>query len=374
MRRRVNRYDVETMIDPPDRALFRRFPALARALPIVPLLTGPTPVRRLEEVEAELGAASLWVKDDGRSAPPYGGNKPRKLEWLLGDARARGFSEFIAIGADGSNYCVAAAVHGANAGFDVTLMTMPQPPIEEVRDNLRTGAGAGATYLPASGDASLVSGLAGRVAAGALRGRRPYATWFGGSSPLGAVGFVEAGLEMLDQVAAGALPSPDVIFVPTGSVGSHAGLEVALRLHGRDRPQVIGVRVTPKIMGNPRVVAWTANRCAALLRRRDPSVPDVHVSADELTVRNGFFGEGYGLGTPEGDAAIDRFRTTLPLDPTYSGKTMAAVLAAGATGELKGKNVLFWNTFNSCPLDALRQGSLDDLPDPLRTRIGTVPP
>jgi len=348
---------------------------------VVPLLAGPTPVRRLEPLESSVDCASLWMKDDGRSATPYGGNKPRKLEWLLGDARARGFEEVIAVGADGSNYCLATAIHGTRAGFAVTLVTMPQPPIDEVRTNLRVGVATGATYVACGGDAALMAEVARRVAAGALRGRRPYATWFGGSSPLGAVGFVEAAFELMEQVAAGDLPRPDVIFVPTGSVGSHAGLEVGLRLHAATTddagpiPAVLGVRVTPAIMGNARVVAWTANRCAGVLRAADPGLPRIRVRADEIVVRDGFFGDGYGFATPAGEAARARLsELDVPLDPTYSAKTMAALLAAGEAGELARRHVLFWDTFNARPLDALPTGALADLPAPLRRRVDGVPP
>jgi len=365
----------------PDRALFRRFPRLAETLPIVPLLTGPTPVRRLAPLEDELGVAELWIKDDGRCAPPYGGNKPRKLEWLLGDARARGFERVVAIGGDGSNYCLATAIHGTRAGFDVTLITMPQPPIEEVRRNLRAGVATGAEYVPTGSDAALVTTLARRVVSGSLRGRRPYATWFGGSSPLGAVGFVEAALELMDQVAAGELPRPDVVFLPTGSVGSHAGLELGLRLHAATTddpeppPSVVGVRVTPEVLGNPRLVAWTANRCMSVLRAADPGLPRLRIAPKDVTVREGFFGEAYGVGTRAGMEAMERLGPLgVGLDPTYSAKTMAALLAAGEAGELRGRRALFWVTFNACPLDDLPAGDLADLPESLRRRVDTLAP
>ena len=342
-------------------------------MPFLPLMTGVTPVVRQAELETETGAASLHFKDDSRGAPPYGGNKPRKLEWLLGDAQARGFREVIAIGADGSNYCLSTAIHGTRAGFRVTLVTMPQPPIDEVRANLLTGVATGAIYVPTGSDAALLAEVTRRVAAGAMRGDKPYATWFGGSSPLGAVGFVDAALELMDQTRAGILPRPDVVFVPCGSVGSQAGLEVGLRLdealHGGRRSQVVGVRVTPKIMSNANLVALTGNRCAALLRERDQAVPRVRLQVSELTVRTDSLGPGYGLSTPASEAARERLASLgVELDPTYSSKAMAALLGAGEAGDLEGKNVVFWNTFNACDLSALPKGTPDQLPRVLRER------
>jgi D-cysteine desulfhydrase len=352
------------------RAIFSRFPALRGALPIVPLLAGPTPVHRVPELEALTGAATVFIKDDGRSATPYGGNKPRKLEWLFGDARRRGFSEIIAIGADGSNYCLATAIHGTRAGFDITVVTLPQPPIDEVRRNLLVGVATGATYVPTGSEPALLAEVARRIVAGAMRGQRPYGTWFGGSSPLGSVGFVDAGLELLDQARAGELPRPDVIFVPTGSAGSHAGLEVAMRLDGGERPTVVGVRVTPPALANQRLISMIANRCAALLHRADPGLPRVRVRAADLDLRQGFIGDGYGLATPAGDAATERLGGLgYGLDPTYSAKTMAALLAAGEAGELKGRNVVFWRTFNGCDLSSLPSGKPEDLPPTLGARV-----
>ena len=86
-------------------------------------------------------------------------------------------------------------------------------------------------------------------------------------------------------------------------------------------------------------------------------------------MREGFFGEGYGLGTPAGEDAVRRLGDLgYGLDPTYSAKTMAALLAAGEAGELKGREVVFWSTFNGCDLDALPVGAPEDLPTRLRER------
>jgi len=347
-----------------DRALFRRFPRLD--LPVHPLLDGPTPVRRLDDLEAVTGADAFFVKDDGRSAAPYGGNKPRKLEWLLGDAKARGSREVIAIGADGSNYCLATAVHGTRAGFDVTLVVAPQPATEGVRRTLRAGLGTGATYVASNNEGLLLLKLAVRVAQGAIRGRPPYPTWFGGSSPRGTLGFVEAALELVEQVDAGELPRPDVVVVPTGSTGSHAGLLVGFGLAGWDDVRVVGVRVTPAMMGNAKVVAQTAARATKLLRSHERDIPRGGVRAGDVEVREGFFGPGYGVVTPEATAAMERLAALgIPLDPTYSGKTMAAALADPS---LRGKRVVFWNTHNAFPVDDLPQGQPERLPVMLRRR------
>lgn len=343
----------------PDRPLLRRFPGLS--LPRVPLLAGPTPVRRVTELEAEIGAAGLWLKDDGRSAPPYGGNKPRKLEWLLGAARAAGRTRVLSIGADGSNYCLATAIHGTRAGFTVELLVSPQPPTDGVRRNIELALGAGATYAAAGGDA----GLLWRWGRRALFDGSTQATWFGGSSPLGTVGFVDAALELAEQVASGELPPPDVIVLPTGSVGSHAGLVLGLRLAGLPI-DVVGVRVTPKILGNAAMVAAVANRTSALLHRADPTIPRIVVKSSEIRVHDGFFGEGYGVLTPASAAAMERAQAIgLTLDPTYSSKAFAAALTEPT---LAGRTVLFWNTYNACSLDDLPRGDPATLPAALRRR------
>ena len=164
----------------------------------------------------------------------------------------------------------------------------------------------------------------------------------GGSSPLGVLGHVNAGLELVDQIDAGAMPEPKSVVVPLGTGGTAAGLALAFAIAGRDIT-VIGARVVPRIIGRASRVRRLANRTARLIERLGGgSVP--RLSANAISVVHDSYGGAYGRETDAGRRAAAQLRTVTPivLDSTYSAKAFACALDAARRGV-----TLFWLTFDS---------------------------
>jgi D-cysteine desulfhydrase len=186
----------------------------------------------------------------------------------------------------------------------------------------------------------------------ALRARRgSYFIAPGGSSPLGSLGYVAAGLELGEQVRARQCPPPDVIYAALGSCGTVAGLLVGLRLAGLPS-RVRAVQVVDGLVCNRGATLRLARRTARLLLRRGARVPPLDGQA--LSVEGAFYGGAYGASTPAAEEAVARAAASdLWLETTYTGKTLAALLADAATGQLDGQSVLLLDTFSSADLRPL---------------------
>ncbi len=324
--------------------LHDRFPALRSTLPHVALGTGPTPVRRLQAVEN----AEAWCKQDGGYGDAYGGNKVRKLEWVLADARRRGSRTILTIGALATNHGLATAIYARRLGLETALVLVDQPLDDHVRAQLARLRASGATLHLTHSTARTVAALPFLLARHAdLRARRlPYYLPVGGSSPLGILGYVEAGLELGGQVAAGALPEPAHVVVPVGSGGTLAGLALGLRLAGL-RSRAVGVVVNDRMRLDAGRTARLAGRAAELLRRRGAALPaGAIVRPDDVLLTREWLGAGYGRPSAEaaGAAGLLRDADGLALDPVYGAKAMAGLLGLARRGELAGGPVLFLAT------------------------------
>jgi 1-aminocyclopropane-1-carboxylate deaminase/D-cysteine desulfhydrase-like pyridoxal-dependent ACC family enzyme len=357
-------------------ALFRAFPALAGRVPWTPLGSFPTRVERIHGLTPP--SVELWVKRDDESGAAYGGNKVRKLEFLLAEARARGASRLVTLGGIGSHHVLATAIYGKQAGFAVDAVVFPQPVNEHVREQMLADLAVGATLHPTRG----YLGVPWRVW---WKRRGRDAAWItsGGSSPIGSLGYVSAGLEILEQIGRGELPRPDIVYVALGSCGTAAGLLIGLcgapsLPAPSPPPRVVGVRVVDRAVSNARATRRLAARTAALLAKRGEQWFN-HLSLPPFSVEHRFFGGAYGRATPAADDAVARARAAgLTLEPTYTGKAMAALLDAAARGELDGKRVLFLHTYSSVDLAPLvaRGPGASALPAPLRRHFdgGAVAP
>jgi 1-aminocyclopropane-1-carboxylate deaminase/D-cysteine desulfhydrase-like pyridoxal-dependent ACC family enzyme len=337
-------FAVHREAEPP---LFAAYPALAARVPWLPLGNFPTRVERVHGLAPS--SVELWVKREDESGARYGGNKVRKLEFLLGEARARGDTRLVTLGAIGSHHVLATAIYGREAGFAVDAVVFPQPPTDHVRAQLQAHADAGATLTRTRGYAGVPFALWRRRRAGAAM------IAAGGSSPTGTFGWVSGALEILQQVASGELPAPDVIYVALGSCGTAAGLLLGLR-GAPNLPsvnaEIVAVRVVDRIVANERATRKLARKTEARLRDAGAEFPPRAIA---LRVEHRFFGRGYGHGTAEGERAVARAADAgIALEPTYTGKTMAALLADADAGRLDGKRVLFIDTFSSVDLAWLR--------------------
>jgi 1-aminocyclopropane-1-carboxylate deaminase/D-cysteine desulfhydrase-like pyridoxal-dependent ACC family enzyme len=350
----------------PHRPLFERYPGLRGNLPWVALGDLPTPVERLDGLPGE---AELWVKRDDISGTPYGGNKVRKLEFLLADALERGAREVATFGAAGSNHALATAVYGQQLGLDVTLFLMRQPRTSYVAANLLADVAFGADVRHFDDRQHAEAGAwAYAERARHERGVEPYIIPFGGTTPLSVGGDADAGLEVAEQIESGELPKPDIVYVAVGSGGTAAGIALGLALAGVSC-EILGVRVTPEEVIAEASFRRLVRQGATELRERDASVPDIAEAAlAGFRLRGDQFGDGYAVGSPAGaDAIRQAAEAGMTLEGTYTGKAFAALLGDAAEGALAGKRVLFWNTYNSRELGPHIEGvSPTDLPESAR--------
>jgi len=355
--------------DPRCRPLFARFPALIGKLPWMPLADLPSPVQKLEKAGAALGVSDLWMKRDDINSKLYGGNKPRKFEFLFADARAKGATAVMTLGSAGSNHGVATTLFCRHLGFDPWLALVPQPVLTYARRNILVNHALGAKFMFSGNDVFNVANILRFYAGQRLRGAKaPYFMFFGGSAPRGNVGFVDAALELAEQVSRGETPLPRYIFVTTGSCGTHAGLLVGLRLLGLPT-EVIGVRIVPKAVTNRAAVALHANLIVRLLRSYDPSFPKMHFRAGEIHLLDNFYGGQYARPTREGKEAIRFLKETegLPLDPTYTGKSFAGMIDFIRRLPDKNAPILYWQTLNAVDLSPhIPRDVPADLPAPLK--------
>ncbi len=324
--------------------LHERFPALRERLPHASLGERPTPVRLLDGLSAG-GEAPVWLKDDGAfGSGPWGGNKVRKLEWLLPEARRRGARTILTVGGLGTNWGLAAALYGREQGLRTALALVDQPVDEHVRAQLERLHASGATIHRTHTKARTIAALPWLLLRHSGR-RPPYLLPAGGSNAVGALGYVEASFELAEQVAAGTLPEPSHVVVAVGSGGSAAGLALGLRLAGM-RTQVVGVPVTRDLRIDRDSLAGLAGKAEALLRRRGAELPAGGAGPEELTVLDGWIGAGYGHPTPEGDeaTAAARERDGLALDPVYTAKAVAALRAENSAGRFGAGPVLYLHT------------------------------
>jgi D-cysteine desulfhydrase len=340
--------------------LYRRFPALRASTPWLALGERPTPVRPLLGL-CESG--DLWLKDDGVFGSAWGGNKARKLEWVLADALAKRRRTILTVGALGTNHGLATALYARRLGIRTAIALVDQPRNGHVEAQLERLARSGARLHLTHGKYRTFAALPYLVARNTdfRRLRPPYPLTIGGSSALGGLGYVDAGLELAEQVREGVLPEPSHAVVALGSGGTAAGLLLGLRLGGL-RTRVVAVAVYDPKPREARRVARLARRTARLLRRRDASIPEMTLTAEEVDVDVRWAGEGYGYPTPDAERARElvREREGLELEPVYTAKAMAGLLALRGEGALSPGPVLYWHTHNALAEADLEALSADD--------------
>lgn len=292
----------------------------------------PTPTNVLDSL-----GGNIFIKQDNLSGLIYGGNKIRKLEFLLGEALAEGRKSVITYGAAGSNHALATAVCCRQLGLRAISILAPQQTSNHVRKNILMQHAAGAamhlcpdyTHFPETT----------RTISERCRGEDgidPYIIPAGGTNATGALGFVEAAFELAEQMR------PDVIYLPMGTGGTLAGLIVGLKLAGLEtRVEPIRV-VDPLFRNQSHILKLCGELCTKL-------GVELEINEGDVSIRDEFFGEDYGIPTPEGREAVEYFREkeSVQLENTYTGKTVAALLRDLHEGKLDGKNVLYWNTLNS---------------------------
>lgn len=288
----------------------------------------------------------MWLKDDGAYGNGgWGGNKVRKLEWLLPDVRRSGRKTILSVGGLGTNWGLATALYAREHGLRTVLALVDQPVDDHVRAQLGRLRKSGAKLYFTRTKGRTVAAVLWLFARHFSGGRPPYVLGAGGSSPVGALGYVEAALEIAAQVEDGLLPEPSHIVTAVGSGGTTAGLLLGLRLAGL-RTRVVGVVVNDTLRLDGVTLPRLARRTAKLLERRGAGPLRFESGEEDLTVVRDRLGKGYGHPTPEGERAREHAagREGLVLEPVYTAKAVAALRAMNEEGRFGDGPVLFLQT------------------------------
>jgi D-cysteine desulfhydrase len=299
----------------------------------VALGSAQTPVRPLDlgfEVET-------WMKDESTfGAGGWGGNKVRKLEWIIPEAQRRGVSTLFTVGGIGTHWGLACALYAGEHGLRTVLGLVDQPVDDHVRGQLARLQASGARLYRFSSTRRL------KLAAPLILARhRPWYLPAGGSNAFGTLAYVDVALEIADQVRAGDLPAPATVVVPVGSGGTVTGLTLGFRLAGLET-HVLGAVVNDMLPLDAPAMTRLATKAARLLAERGlPDVPQLGES--DFDLRPDWLGTTYGDPTPASVAEVGRASADegLELEPVYTGKALAAIRDLGP--ELDGP-VLWLNT------------------------------
>lgn len=319
------------------RGIPRRRSQMSTAqLPRLHIAQLPTRLEPLPRLSAALGGPTLWIKRDDQTGLAFGGNKTRKLEFLVAEAQAQGAHTLVTTGAAQSNHCRQTAAAAARFGLECILVLAGHPPTQPPRwtGNLLLDRLLGAEIRWA-GDQDREAVLAQAIDQAQSEGRKPYRIPYGGSNRVGAAAYAHAIGELLEQGEAFGR-----IIVASSSGGTQAGMAVGARIHGF-RGRVSGISIDQPAPALCARVASLAAETAALLRQPYAFRPE------EIEVFDQYLGGGYGVMGEAEREAIDLFARLegILLDPVYTGRAAAGMLDLIRQGIIgRDERVLFWHT------------------------------
>jgi len=300
----------------------------------IPIAHLPTPIEELPTLSEELGGPRLLIKRDDQTGLAFGGNKTRKLEYLLAQARSEEARILITTGAGQSNHCRQTAAAAARFGFNCTLVLTGQEP-KMPAGNLFVDQLFGAEIVwtaPEKRDQILKDVFEKAEESD----QRPFLIPLGGSTPVGSAAYAIAIQELIDQLP----ESPDWIVFPTGSGGTQAGMVAGKRAFGGES-QILGFSVyKPANVMQPQI-ADLVSEVADVLGEK------MVITPEEILVNDNYLGEGYGVMGDQAREAIRIFarKEGILLDPVYTGKAAAGLLDLIRLGFFKrDETVLFWHT------------------------------
>ncbi len=305
----------------------------------------PTPLHALPRLTEKLGGPQLFVKRDDQTGLATGGNKTRKLEFLVADALAHKADTLITAGAPQSNHSRQTAAAAARMGMNCVLVLRGRPPAERQGNLLLDDLlGAQIRWIEKSAVPTMMETVAGELRA---QGRTPYLIPYGGSNPIGATGYVAAMEELMEQTQEMNLRFDRIVFASSSS-GTQAGLVVGAEATGYTG-QVLGISVDEQCEDLQRKVAELATATAVHLKL------DFHFVPDDIAVNADYLGAGYGvMGQPEREAIrLAAQMEGLLLDPVYTGRAFAGLIDLIRQGEIgRDETVLFWHTGGTSALFA----------------------
>ncbi|MHA1474361.1 MAG: 1-aminocyclopropane-1-carboxylate deaminase/D-cysteine desulfhydrase [Promethearchaeota archaeon] len=340
--------------------LVKKFPKL-KALPHVNIIKSPTPVEKMVKTNELLGGMNIWIKRDDLTNVKYGGNKPRKYEFVIPYVQKRKKKHVLTVGGLGTNHGLATTIFARDFGIRTSLYLYNQPLTQHVRENLLCHYFYGAE-LNYTKD---IKGTVYHLTKDLIRDWSSYYLCAGASNSVGTIGFINAGLELADQIIKGDIPEPDKLFVAVGSMGMVIGLYIGLELAGL-KTKIMGICVVDEKFNSVKKLNNLSRKTLKRLRKIDKSIPEVtNKLLERLTINRSFFGGGYGRITYEGLEAIEIAKNDgIELDPVYTGKTFSALVDYCRNNpNAKNETILYWHSKNSVDLSSI-YNSIDykDLP------------
>lgn len=316
----------------------------------------PTSIETMPRLAAILGGPRLIVKRDDQTGLAMGGNKTRKLEFLLADAQANGARTLVTTGAVQSNHCRQTAAAAARYGLGcILVLAGEQPPVSSGNLLLDELLGAEIVWTNKPERDRILKQIFDRAWE---QGRRPYLVPYGGSSPVGAAAYAFAIQELMEQIknSRAGLPVPDWIVFPSSSGGTQAGMALGARLFGFPG-KILGISIDERADVLKEKVAALASQTADHLGQKETFTPE------DILVNDSYLGGGYGvMGKPEEDA-IHLFAQTegLFIDPVYTGRAAAGMIDLIRHGFFtSNQTVLFWHTGGTPALFADKYQALAD--------------
>lgn len=298
----------------------------------------PTPVEPLDRLSDWLDGPRLLIKRDDLTGLALGGNKTRKLEYLLHDARQQRARALLTTGAVQSNHCRQTAAAAAKTGMECVLVLAGERPTA-ASGNLLLDHLFGAEIVWCSREARDDT-LERTYRAAQAAGRRPYLIPYGGSNPIGAAAYAAALRELMDQGV-----RPDWIVFASSSGGTQAGLLAGARRH-RFPGQILGISVDePATILKPRIAALATGTLRLLETADDRIEPSF--APEDVRVNDEYVGAGYGRPAEGEREAIQAFSHLegILLDPVYTGRAAAGLIGLARQGFFgKEDTVLFWHT------------------------------
>jgi len=351
--------------------LFDTYKNLAERIPHIQLASCPTPIQKLKTQNIQFKAENnIWIKRDDLTHAEYGGNKVRKLEFILAEVKALNKKTVITFGATGTNHGVATSLFCQKQNLDCQIFLFQQPVTETVRKNLKLMQvfNAKLKYKGSLFNTALSFYFAKYSNKFKLGSEGNYYLFAGGSNIAGCIAFVNAAFELKQQIQQGVMPEPDFIYCPVGSSATLAGLTLGCHLAGLNS-QVIGIRVAPSHLGI--IPSCTTTTITDLmkstykhLRHLDNQIP--RTTLPNIHLDSKFYGKGYGAASKEGSEATSIFSAGgIQVEPTYTAKTAAAVLAH--SNKDPQKTILYWHTYNSANMKCqLQKADISKLPSSLQ--------
>ncbi|GMU19505.1 MAG: 1-aminocyclopropane-1-carboxylate deaminase [Candidatus Babeliales bacterium] len=344
--------------------LFDVYPSLSDQIPYISLGNWPTQVKKLEVLSEQLNA-TIYLKDEGDCGSldengfvSFGGNKVRKLEFLLADALAKGYTTVLTYGGFASNHMVATACYAKQLGLQTIGLLFKQNSPPNITRNLLLNLYFGAHIF----ECPLPRLLNEDEIASFLNEHDfppAYVIPVGGSNILGVLGIVNAVFELADQISQGVLPEPDLIYVPFGSMGTTAGLLLGIKLAGL-KSKVQAIKVTNTEKYNEQNLFALIKDTNEFLYKLDETIP-LCISSEiaqwsarifllnlfDVSICEEYIGDGYAYATEAGEHAQTLFKDLehITLDQTYTAKAAAALIHDCEVNKDTNRVILFWNTY-----------------------------